>query len=353
MFFTKNKMLDTFENRVVHFYLNEGGSNKTKTWRHFKKEGIKYEKVKYILRKYEKTGSGEKSKIPGRPVKVSTAKVVKEIEGALIDRPNLSMRNGAQKFKMSKSQFHRIKSDKLGLKTYKKVGVPKVTEKQKKTAKKNCRKIYRQKAPGKILLIDDETYVPSDPHNIPGTQYFHCKSKADVPDEFKFKYQEKFPKKYLVWQCLDETGNVSSPFVTQGSMNGDVYLKECFKKILLPFIKKHHKIENVLLWMDMASCHYKGTVTEWLEQNGIDYVTKDDNAPSVPIARPIEKFWALVKAEYKKRKDPAKNVNGFRRIWQRLSKQVAETSAQKLMSAARRNLRLIGYKGVTAPYQKL
>jgi hypothetical protein len=46
--------------------------------------------------------------------------------------------------KMSQRQFIRIKKEMMGYKTYKKVGVQNVTEKQENTEKTNCRKIYRK-----------------------------------------------------------------------------------------------------------------------------------------------------------------------------------------------------------------
>ena len=64
-----------------------------------------------------------------------------------------------------------------------------------------------------------------------------------------------------------------------------------------------------------------------------------ENTPNVPQARPIEKFWAIMKQKYKARKNPAKN----------LAKNMSVSSAQQLMKEARRYLRLIAYKGVRAP----
>jgi hypothetical protein len=58
----------------------------------------------------------------------------------------------------------------------------------------------------------------------------------------------------------------------------------------MPFVKKHHKIENVVFWADLDSSHYTIDVLEWLESQGIDYIEKKENAPNVPQARPIEKY---------------------------------------------------------------
>ncbi len=72
--------------------------------------------------------------------------------------------------------------------------------------------------------------------------------------------------------------------------------------------------------MDLATAHYKAKVIEWLEANNIDFITKRDNAPNVPQARSIEKFWAICKAEYKKRKVGAKNVKSTAKTWTNISK---------------------------------
>ena len=196
--------------------------------------------------------------------------------------------------------------------------------------------------------MDDETYVPMDLDQIPGKQYYHARSKQEVSDEHRFAGKSKFPKKYLVWQCLDELGNVSEPFVSTGTINAEIYLNECLKKRMLPFIQKHHQTADVVLWMDMATSHYARSVTDWLTANHIDFIAKKHNAPNVPQARPIETFWALGKAEYKRRKIAAKNLNSFTRIWRNVTRKVAQKSGVALMKSVRRKLRAIAYRGIYA-----
>ena len=115
----------------------------------------------------------------------------------------------------------------------------------------------------------------------------------------KIAPKTKFPTKYLVWQALDEFGKVTIPYVSKGSMNSRIYKDQCFKRRLLPFIKKNHKNKTIFLWMDMASCHYSKDVLSLLRANKIKYPEKYENAVNVPQVRPIEKFWALCKAEYR------------------------------------------------------
>src|SRR4051794_6503929 len=106
-------------------------------------------------------------------------------------------------------------------------------------------------------------------------------------------------------------------------MDGQTYLNKWLEKRLLPFIQKHHALKNVLFWQDMASCHYKRDVVDWLNEKGIDFVNKNENAPKVPQVRPIERFWALCKAQYKRRKKKALNLRSFRIIWRNIASKVA------------------------------
>ncbi|KAF2881252.1 hypothetical protein ILUMI_24919 [Ignelater luminosus] len=193
---------------------------------------------------------------------------------------------------------------------------------------------------GKIIIIDDETYCAVDPNDVPGRKYYHCTSSEDVSPEKKFKPKKKFFKKFLIWQAMDGYGNVSKPYIFTGTMNWQTYLKECLSKRLIPFIKNR----DVLFWPDMATCHYAVQCTEFLKESNVDFVTKVNNAPNTPQVRPIEKYWALLKREYAKRKTPAKNLNSFCRIMQTTARKVSENNGPALMSHLRKKLRQVGRK---------
>lgn len=117
-------------------------------------------------------------------------------------------------------------------------------------------------------------------------------------------------KKYLVWQAIDEYGNFSKAHIGTAAINGTTYLK-ITKTILYPIIIKHHNTEDILFWPDMAPAHYYREVIEWLDLKGIQYVPKKDNAPNVPQARPIERYLALTKQEYKKVRKETKTIRLF------------------------------------------
>ena len=67
-----------------------------------------------------------------------------------------------------------------------------------------------------------------------------------------------------------------------------MYLNECIRKRLLPFIKHYHKGDNILFWSDLASLHYSKQLHDFLMIKQINSVQRQQNPPNVPQARPIE-----------------------------------------------------------------
>ena len=82
--------------------------------------------------------------------------------------------------------------------------------------------------------------MPFDPADVPGKKYFHARDLKEVPQQEKVKPKAKFAKRHLVLQAMDEFGNVSKPFYSKGTMTLKIYLEQCIKKILIPYILQHH-----------------------------------------------------------------------------------------------------------------
>ena len=80
----------------------------------------------------------------------------------------------------------------------------------------------------------------------------------------------KLAKKLLVWQAFFECCERSSCFVITITINTEIYIKECLKKRLLPFLRSH--TGNPLFWPDLISCHYSGTTLNWLRKHKVGFV---------------------------------------------------------------------------------
>ncbi len=87
----------------------------------------------------------------------------KKVKKLFETEPNTSVRKADLRLNLKKSTLSDIKL-KCGIKSAKCQLAPKYTENQLKRAKTNCRELYRNFL-GKVLILDDETYVMSDPKN--------------------------------------------------------------------------------------------------------------------------------------------------------------------------------------------
>jgi transposase len=344
---------DIVAKRVATFY-KKNGSNSSSTYQHFMAEGICKSTITRTLTRLRKTGNPITRSPTGRPMKKANMKAMSKIKKLLNAKPSISLRKGCSKVKIPKSTYIRIVKKKLGLKTYKKQTVPKYINNQKSRAKKGCAKIYRNlcgKNANDVLIIDDETYVFQDSEQIKSQKYYRCKSKNDVPNEERFKTKQKFPKKYMVWQAIDSNGLVSDPFIFEGTMTSEIYLEHCLKKILIPFIHKNYPENNVLFWPDLASAHYGDICISYLEEQNVKFVKKEDNPPNMPQARPIERFWSICKQSYSDLKKSPKNFQSFKRIWKKISVEIAKKHGESLMRNVKQKLRNIGRNGVYATFK--
>ena len=336
---------EEFAKRVISFYVNLAERSKIKTVKHFQNEGKDKGSVYRIIRRYEATNIVGHRKSTGRTTTVGTPKMKQKISKLFLKHPSTSVSAAAKKLDINRSTLSHIKVRKLGIKAYTKKKAPKYVKDQEQRAKSGCRFVYK-KTLQKILIIDDETYLPWDPQDVPGKKFFHATDPNEVTYSEKVQPKAKFFKKTLIWQAMDENGNISEPFVSEGTISAEVYLKECIQARLLPFIDKYYDRNQILFWPDMASAHYANKVTSFLNDSNIEFVQKSKNAPNVPQARGIERFWALCKAEYSKRQNPPKSLRGLASVWRNISKSVAEKSGKAVMDRALTNLRNIGYKGV-------
>lgn len=335
---------------IAHYY-RAHGCDRLGTVKHFIEQKVPRATIYRAIKTIEMNGNCKFRPISGRPKTKTVERAKKVIDRKLERKPDTSVRELARISQVSVGTAFNLKKE-LHYNCYTKQPTSKTTVNQEERIKRGARKLYEKLIPSggeKIVVMDDETYVFQDPSEIPGKQFYNEKPGRPVPHTDKFKRKTKFAKKFLVWQAIDQHGNVSAPFISQGTINGDVYLNECLKKRLLPFIAKNHNVEEVLFWPDMARAHYATQVTDWLKSQNIDFVSHSENTPNFPAGRPIEKFWALCKSLYRQTKQMPKSVESFRRVWSKVSEKVAKESGKSLMAGLKLKLRLGAAHGSIGP----
>lgn len=306
--------------------------------------------INNVLKRFTDSGRIRFVSIPGRPVTINTPAMQRKVLKKGRKNRSKSLRESALDLNIAPTTYRRVKA-KVGLRSKKKQKKPKYTEGQLERCKKGAAKLYRESIPSRknfFFVIDDETYVPKDPTQVPGDQYYLSDDEEETPIEEKTIQTGKFEGKFMVWQAIAEDGDVSEPFVTDCTVNSQIYLKECIEKRLLPFLKKKKGQRPILFWPDLATAHYARIVTDRLRAEKVQFVAKVDNPPNVPQLRPIERFWAICKRKYRELNKPADTIPKMMRIWKRISKIAAEESGENLFEHFRRNLRVCAEDGPLA-----
>lgn len=293
--------------------------------------------VQRVLKRFRETGGIRRQPGSGRKRGFVDKKIEKKVIAALQRKPTLSVRDLAKKCKTSKSTIQRVKKN-SHIKSFKQTKVPNRNAKQQTESKTRSRKLYSKiTKKNYCIVMDDETYCKLDFKSLPGHHFYSGTDRKTIDDMYKVIKTDKFAKKVLVWQAICSCGKRSTPYFAKGTVNGDIYLNECLKKRLLPFIKQHKK--PVLFWPDLATCHYTKKAIEWYQTNNIEYVDKTLNPPNCPELRPIEKYWAYVKQKLLKHKSNATSVDNFKRKWNEASKLITNSDVQVLMAGVKRKLR--------------
>lgn len=343
----KSKKYEEDAIRIVNFFLLKNEDRKV-TIKHFKDEGLNLRTIQRVLKRYVDTGKVIYSKNSGPKPSVLTNTQLNKIKTHYKRNPNTSVRLTSCKLNIPKSTISDAKK-RLNIITRKKICGPKYVKNQKERAEKSLRRLYKISVPsggGKFFVIDDETYCPVDPSQISGSEYYNVVDDCDISNDAKTKRKSKFHPNYLIWQAISQDGQVSEPYITKGTMNKTIYLEECIKKRLEPFIIKLQQDHDIIFWPDMASSHYSQVVCDYLDQQKIDYVKRNENAPAVPNQRPIERFWALCKKDYKQLNKVCDTIRKFKNVWLKVSRERSRKSCANLFTNFKRNLYNGGHKGL-------
>lgn len=286
--------------------------------------------VSSAIKRFQESLDLQRKPGSGRKKGFHSPKKAKVVVAKLQQNPSLSIRKLANKAQTSEATVRRVKKS-VGLKTYKVQKIPDRNATKNLEAKNRARKLKSDFfLKNECCVMDDETYVLADFSQLPGQECYSAVGRGNVEEKFRTQKKSKFPKKYLVWQAICSCGDRSQSFITTGTINSEIYVKECLQKRLLPFIRQHKG--STFFWPDLASCHYGKVAIKWYNDNNIKFVPKDANPPNTPELRPVERYWAFSKKKLKERKKVAKTIEEFKRNWKTASEKVSKDTIQGLMA---------------------
>jgi len=261
-------------------------------------------------------------------------------------KDGISGRSVSRKLNCSETWVRKILKKYAGIKFYKKTKKPDRTPFQKKIVRIKCSKIYKLYR-NVNFLMNDESYFTLRNNKLSGNDSFYSSNVSQTPDDVKNWKCAKYEKKVLVWVAISPLEISDQLIVRSGiCINQEVYLNQCIKKRLEPFIKKYHRKDQYLFWPDLASSHYADSVTNHLTKQNIPFMPKLLNPANLPEVRPVEDFWAILKREIYKGSWSTNSIpNLISRIKYSL-KNIEQSLVQKLMLGVTRRLDKIRREGV-------
>ncbi len=332
--------------RVYCFYNANKDQGKAYTVKHFEAEKERRTTIYRIIQRIDDGIPMVHQRGAGRPAVKMPKDKIRHMKRLFNNKRGISQRKAAAKYKVTQQYIQNLLKTKTDIRCRKRIKIPKRTDKQKVEGRTKCSTMCR-KIQDVEIVQDDETYLTFSHSSINGNDNFYTSNIEETPADVKFKTKAKFEPKLLVYSAISSRGVSKPAFFKSGyAINAETYKTKCLRRILLPFIHKHHSDGNYLFWPDLASSHYAESVTDFMIENNINYVEKYDNPANIPEVRPIESFWSLFKAEVYKDGWEAKNLKQLENRARSCIMKVDPTSIQRLFSGLPRSLDKIRRYGV-------
>ena len=314
-FFTQFKMSkhDDIKSVLYKFLQKNPNMEKSEAVQRFEAIGYNKRNLYRWIKLIEQNGA-IKSKLnkKKRAKKANKANLTK-IKNFFDHRSGCSQNKIARRLGCSQSYICKILKKYTNIRCYKKIKKPLLTEEQKKSLRPKCRKML-ERFRDLDFIIDDESYFTLRNTSLSGNDRFYSSNLNNTADKAKFNFKSKYEPKLLVWLAICPKGMSKPFFVPSGlAVNKEVYLENCIKARLEPFIKNNYKEDEYVFWPDLASSHYAIKVQAYLRTQNINYVPKSINPANCPKARPIEDYWGNLKQEEYKNDWAAKNLIDLRK----------------------------------------
>lgn len=328
---------DEFRFRLYEMLQKEPDLPKSSIVQRFIAFGVSRATVFRWIQRYEQTGTVDRLPHSGRPPRIATKSTIQMLKKKFNHRSGCSQRATARELGCSPWYVSHMLRKHTSIRCFKKYKRPLLTQLQREQARPKCRAMYNLYRDSDFI-IDDESYFTLTGANQPGNDSFYSSDVERTPDIVKYNYQEKYPPKLLVWLAISPKGVTEPYFRPSGlAVNADTYI-EILKTRLIPFIRKKYRRVRYVFWPDQATAHYANKTREFLKQHNVPLVHKSVNPANLPKARPIEDFWANLKADVYKGDWKAKNLEELEKRIRQCLKEMSLARVQKHAASVTKRL---------------
>ena len=265
------------QNIVLSKYQN--GDTPTKICRDLN-GGISLVTVKRWYQMIRPTGSIELSGTHGGPRIIRTKENILKVKNRLRRKTGVSARKLSMKFGISATSVRQILKIDLGLKPYKKVIKPSLSDDQKIKRKKFANWVgnnFRKEETMRILFSNEKFFDINGVYNSQNDRVWAV-DRADADEKGGIQQRRKFPQKVMVWLGACFKGITPLVILDSGTVDHDYYIK----KVLPVALKYGNKVfgDDWIFQQDGATPHSHHLTQKWCQENFPSFIVKDHWPPN-------------------------------------------------------------------------
>ncbi|CAM4980305.1 unnamed protein product [Rotaria socialis] len=210
---------------VLSKYLN--GDTPTKIFRDLS-GGVGLATIKRWCQMIRQYGSIELSSPPGRPRIARTSENIRKVKNRCRRKRRVSPRKLSMELDISERSVRRILKNDLGLRPYKKIAEPALSDDQKIKRKQFAnwvRTNFRKEETLKILFSDEKLFDIDGIYNSQNERVWAV-DRADADKRGGIKEKRKFPQKAMVWLGVCSKGITPLVIFDEGTVDHACYIEK-------------------------------------------------------------------------------------------------------------------------------
>ena len=259
-----------FKKQVIKYYYENIDKGKSYTVKHFQNLGESQSTIYHMIREAERSG--------GSTASSSSSTTRKPLGDSTNNSGRVTKKTSVPTKSVLVEDFN---NSELTSRAYRLLA----------TCRQRCGSIYR-KYPNHDWVLDNKcafTYRCNQGSKY--RSYYTFEGDTRPPPVI---YEEDLLPRLDVWIAFSNQG-ISEPFIASVDENFDtkVFYEKCLRSRLVPFVKENHDLTRTVVWTDAASTTSNKRVFDCLDNEGIKYVTKEDNPGN--RVRCFSYFWTILK----------------------------------------------------------
>lgn len=250
--------------------------------------GVSLATIKRWCQMIRRYGSIELKRPPGCPRLVRTKQNIRKVKNRLRRKKKISARKLSVELDMSERSVRRILKTDLGLRPYKKVIEPSLSDDHKIQRKKFAnwvRTNFRKEETMKILFSDKKFFDIDGVYNSQNDRVWAV-DRADADEKGGIQRKRKFPQKVMVWLAACSKGVSPLVILNEGTVDHAVYIE----KVLPVALKYGNKVfgSDWVFQQDGARPHSHHLTQKWCRDNFPSFIDKDRWPANSPDLNPLD-----------------------------------------------------------------